>query len=472
MFKQKFLILPLALILTVALSGCLDLFTIPSISVSHDNQWVAFLSAGTSLDQMTLQAINLADGTTVTIGEDGSAQGAFDWSPNGTEIAYYNISADGTPSIRISDLSDAGQEAFGVFAFPRNFWVTQLAYSPDGNWLALVVILFPEGFELTPGSDMGSDTVATESALYIANLGDGTVTAATTPGELSISTAAWSPNGGKVAFTAWKDGNGDGTIDSSGAGIMEAMFGSGDITDVYVYDVTSQSTSAIGDGNMNLSPGWLGPNTLVYSAFVLNFMSPDSGTISIKSYNLDSRTASTLVAGSEESSFLSVAASPDGSKIAYVLSPSGGESLMMGGFEDETETTESDPIQVIVANADGSNPVVVYETPSNGLPLDVPVWSDDGAWLFLSNGNPLGTVFGGMASAFEGLGEIEGVEGIGDMSLPSQMIVAVDLNNPANTKVVYQGALTSPAVVQFAFSMASASSSFGDEFGDFDFGDE
>ncbi|MCB9436216.1 MAG: hypothetical protein H6673_04380 [Anaerolineales bacterium] len=481
MLKQKFMILPLALILTLALSGCLDLFTIPSISVSNDNQWVAFLTTGgDNLDQMTLQAVNLNDGSIVAVGEEGSNQGAFDWNPTATEIAYYNLAADGTPSVRVSDLSDAGQEALGVFAFPRNFWVTQMAYSPDGNWLALAVILLPEDFIMTPDSDSSIEGVVTESALYLANLADGTVTAASNPGELTISTVAWSPDGAKVAFTAWKDGNGDGTIDSSGAGIMEAMFGAGDITDIYVYDIASQSITAFDDGNMNLSPDWLGPNTLVYSAYVLNFMSPDVGTLAINSYDLTSSTSTTLVAGSESASFLSVSASPDGSKIAYIQSPEGGDSMMMGGFEGDmgTEPTEeapAEPIQVIVANADGSNPTVVYETPGDGLPFDVPVWSQDGAWLFLSNGNPLGSVVGSMSSAFatgftEGMEDLEGMEGVegvdelegvGEM-LPTQMIVAIDLNDSANTKVVYEGSIASPALMQFAFSMSSMASGFDD----------
>ncbi len=458
MSKNRLMVASLGLMLILALSGCLDIFALPNVAVSTDGQWAAFLQMNMMDNDMALYGVNVNDGSQVRIGAEGDWQGAFDWHPDQAQIAYYNVSADGAPTIRVSDIGNPseGTDAFGAFAFPGPFWATQIAYSPNGQYLAISAIMLPEGTNLRGDVDLFSgpdDMMETQGAVYLADFNNGTVTAISDPDAVFPSTLEWSPDSNKIAYVGWYDGNEDGNIDFSGAGMFEAMFGAGDIADVYVYDVGSQSTSAIDDGNLNYSPSWLNDSSLAYVSFVLNLTSPEQG-VNIKAYDVNGGNTSLLVEGGDNS-ILGVSASPDGSQIAYISSPSSSDEMMTGGVDEGGET---EPVNLMVANADGSDARLVFQGDENTPFVDVPVWSPDGSTLFVSSANPLMSMFGGLAVGLDE--EFGGEDATEDLNL--QQLTLINVASGEAT-VLYEGGMASSGIIHFAFSLASSGEDFGFE---------
>lgn len=458
MLKNRFVLLIVGIMLTLALSGCLDLFGLPSVSISDDNQWVAFLSMSETAETQTLQAVN-QDGTIVVLGNVTDIQGAFDWHPGTSSLVYYNLAAEGTPSVRLVDVNDpAGvTELFGVFAFPGPFWVTQMDYSPDGSRLAMSVILFAEGIDLSRTGLEGDQSLTGNGALYIADVNSGSVLPITTPGEIFPSTFAWSPDSSKITFTAWSDENGDGIIDTSGSDLID-FTGTRvlDLANVYVYDFASQSTiSAPGEGLLNFSPTWLDKTSIAYTSFLLDLSGQGGELSSLMALDTASGTTRTLVAGDAQAalSYTSVAAAPDGSKIAYVIVPDQGTlSVSIEGENvEQNDPVPAGPSQIVVANPDGSDARVVYELPAEMQGADVPVWSSDSQSLYITNSNPI--------FLFTAVNSVETTPEGDDASTQTglfvQRLIRISVDGSSEPEVLYEGQMGSGGLMQLVIGFAA-----------------
>jgi Tol biopolymer transport system component len=423
--------------LVLGLSGCVDLFALPNVAVSSDGQWVAFLipEASGAATIPSLKALNVNDGTLLDIGFEGDYQGAFDWHPTTSEIAYYNVSFDGTPTIKVSDINSdpAGLDYFGPFAFPRPFYVTQLAYSPDGTRLALSVILFPDGADLRSIGSVTFDMASAQAAVYVAELSAGTVTAVTELGGLFPSTLAWSPDGSKIAFAAWADGNGDGLIDVSGAGLRDVVSGiPADLAGVYVVDAGGGAVNKLSGDNLVLSPTWLDNSTLAAISLRLDAGTGSGGT-DIVAFNVADGSSSILVPGNDRETFTTVSAAPDGSKIAYTAAAIGVATLI----GDDQLSDERAPTRIMVSDLNGE-PAAVYEDIGEFGTTDVPVWSPDGSRLFITAAHPFAALLG-MVAAHDP-----------SAATAQQQIVLVDLSAPGAGRMIYEGPQTTSGLAQYS----------------------
>ncbi|PJF40925.1 MAG: hypothetical protein CUN55_12200 [Phototrophicales bacterium] len=399
MSRARLLLSVTSLFLLTTLTGCFDLFGFPNVRVSHNDTWVAYLATDLDADQdlYQLSAVNLVDGTVIRFSE-GDEQGAFAWHPTEDKIAYYNVATDGTTSIRVStvDNPSTGEDVIGSFAFPSNWFVTQMEYSPDGTQLVMSVIL-SQG-ELF-NEESSSSTEELNTAIYVANLDDGSVTPITTPGEYFPSIVTWNPSGTHVAFVAWADANNDGYIDVSGE-IAEETF---DITQVGIYNVATNEIEIISEsGVVALSPTWIDDSTLGYIALNPLSLSPESALV-IRGYDISSATTSNLFsAGDLGIGLLGMSASPDGSRLAFVglsLDDSGGET-------DEDAPAVPAPIYVLEIASGELKLVYEYSLDSEGssgdtsILIDVPVWTQDSSSLIITSANPLAAIAAGFATAF------------------------------------------------------------------------
>ena len=405
----------------VVLTGCIDLFALPNVSQSSDGQWLTVLIADEQGAHTNLKAINLINGSTIPIGDSFDRQGAFDWHPTTQEIAYYNLSFDGVPSIKVTDISSPdnfGIDLFGVFAFPRPFWITQLAYSPDGNFMAMSTILFPDGTDLL---NVDISQVMTEATLYLADLSMGTVTAISTIGERFPSTLVWSSDSNNLAYTAWIDSNGDGN-----------PYGADEMPSSFVYNLAAQNTLNIGDNTV--SPTWLDTTHIAYIVYSIDPTSNTAST-SIQSFDITDNTSQTLIPADNQFLYTAVAASPDGSQLAILGTINQSSMILDESFDIEQHQFQTESDHIFIAAADGTNIRDIYAPLLTEIRfLDVPVWSNDSSTLYISNANPIGV---GTAS-FSDTTTVE--------DIPQQRIIAINLDALDNLQSIYEGPMTSSGV--------------------------
>lgn len=431
MHKSRINLILLSLILAVVLTGCIDLFALPNLSVSSDNQWLAVLVTDEQGTNTHLQAISLNDGTTLTIGDPFDQQGAFDWHPTTQEIAYYNLSFDGVPSIKVQDMSSPdnfGIDLFGVFAFPRQFWITQLAYSPDGNHMAMSAILFPDGTDLLT---VDISQTSTEAAVYLADLSMGNVTAITNIGDKFPSTFAWSPDSSNLAYTAWTDSTGDGN-----------PYSIDDTLSTFVYNLATQNTTLIGENS--LSPTWLDVTQVAYISYLID-STTNTALTSIQSYNINDNTSQTLTPPDDQYLYTALAASPNGSQIAILGTINQTNIMLDESFNIEQDLIQTAPDHIFIANTDGTNLQDVYAPlPTDIMFLDVPVWSNDSSTLYISSANPIGI----FTAPFSG-STTDNVR---------QRIIALNLATPETPQILYEGTITSSGIPHYIVGFSAFSS--------------
>jgi Tol biopolymer transport system component len=443
----------IAVVLSISLSGCFDLFGLPNTSVSGNGEWIAVIDGSFIDEESSLIAINVNTQETVTIDIEGQEEIAFDWHPDGQQLAFYSSITDDDGDVGSASLSlvnvDAPTEFTTIVEDLGELFVTQLAFSPDGSQLAFSALSGPTELEIstTPDLESGDEDTAEplelSSALYVVDIESGEVTQLTDENELFVSVIDWSPDSEKIAFTAWNDGNADGTIDFSGAGLEDFP---GDIVSVYYYDTASDSVNRVTtDASLGLSPSWLNDNTIVYSELsVMGLASESPDALSISAYDVDAQASRVIASGSDiGTGTFAVSASPMGDRIAFVGLELDAEGAA-GIAPDDGEEAPPQPGFVFVMDADGSNIQQVLEVPApegidGDVLLDTPVWSNDGETLYITAGNPL-SGFGNIFSA-----------GFEDESAPQPEAIpvyAVDIATPGEATVLYENAISSAGLVQ------------------------
>lgn len=438
----------LAVLMSVSLTGCFDLFGLPNTSVSSNGEWLAFLTGSfEETEDWSLTAVNVETQEQVVFDIEGADEGAFDWHPDGEQLAFFSAISDEESNVEAAGLYLANvaspTEVTTITEDLENVFVTQLAFSPDGTQLAFTALTSPQEGQLATDFGQGEggegDPLELDAALYLVNVETGEIRQVTDVERLFPSVLAWSPDSAKIAFTAWNDGNEDGLIDFSGAGLESFP---GDTLGVYYYVIADDTVTRVSaESSLGLSPSWLNDNTIIYAN--LNFFglsTNDPDALSINSYDISTDTDSTIASGSMlGTGTLAVSASPMGDRIAFVglgLEEAAG---LEGGDEEEPPQ----PGRIFVMDADGSNVEMVYEIAppegsDNDILLDVPVWSNDGSMLFISAGNP----FGSLSTLFSGFGESD------DVAASIVPVTAVDLANPEEPTVLYEQGILSPGIVQ------------------------
>lgn len=147
--------------------------------LSPDGGTIAFMTAAGQVATIGADGTGMRVLTKGTNTNDGDAQNAVSWSPDGTQIAYawsgdiYIIDADGTDGRRLT-------------TDPKGDYYP--AWSPDGSRIAY-----------WNGSSTGEDGGPADSEIYTIPVDGGTPTRLTRNDGSDIE-PAWSPDGGRIAY--------------------------------------------------------------------------------------------------------------------------------------------------------------------------------------------------------------------------------------------------------------------------------
>lgn len=408
MLKKHYFVAGIILFMALPLSACLGL---PSSTLNNNGEWIAFLTLQvnpTSDDviMQRLQVLNLQNGEVVTIGLDGDTQGAFAWHPNGSQIVYYNRTPSGAPSVKISDIpaDPIGFDLFGVYALPGNFYIPQIAYSPDGNYLAMHVVLLPEDFYQDATAYLTTpDSVS--SALYIADINSGTVTPVTMPGSAFITgNLAWSPDNSRVAYTIQETS----TLSFSG-GLPQALDEASPPA-LMIYDRTTNSSRQLVD-EPAFSAEWLNTEELV---FITRTVPEQADSTRIDIYNLNSDERRTVFDSLPNSTFLTLSLSPNKTQLVYSTTST---------IDNQTDAPSSQFLLLVMPDGD---PTVLYETAPDMPRANAAVWSPDQSAIFITT-NPL-DLFSALTAPEES-------------PIPITQLVRIDLDDSDNPQVIYEGTI-------------------------------
>src|SRR5690606_21102506 len=200
-------------------------------------------------------------------------------------------------------------------AFPTSGLGTVMSYSPDGSLLALTMLQFPADFDLDAAEDSEDlDVSALDSVLYLIDPASGAfvpVSDATTQWAGAFS---WSPDGSYLAYNAWLDTNGDGSINSSG--VSDPLTGvAGDLSQIFIYDVNQNSTKAVDSTEIAYAPEFVSATQVAYTTSTTDLMTGSTAS-TINLYDVTSG-ASSVAYEVGTDLVLGIAASPDGSQVAW-----------------------------------------------------------------------------------------------------------------------------------------------------------
>jgi hypothetical protein len=459
---RKHLLLVIAALFMVFAAGCVDLFAVPGVAVSPDGSKIYFLGGDFSVmggssssdSALNLSSANVSDGTSAVIvpGSDETLISAFAVNPTNGEVAYMMTTKAGESSIMISGTDGSSRQLAGKDAFGAIVSGTMMSYSKDGSKIALTGLLFPP--DMTPAmledsssSDMTPEQLAKiKNVAWLINAGDGSVKAISNPDTERANTIAWSPNGNMIAFNAWVDSNGDGSVSSAGiSGIPGMSAGAptgSDLSEIHVYDVGSGNTTTIGAGTLSFAPVFFSDSTVGYvTGDALSMMGGGSGGSGFSIATGDVASGQSTPFYSTSNLIAGVSVSPDGSQVAWAevessAASSGGSS---GG--------DMPPAKIFVSPMGSAAAKQVAELTGLFL-VDVPVWTPDSKAVFISSTNIMATLIGGMGSMMGGMS----TDATQDAPKPQQ-VTWVDVGS-GETKVVYEGGMLNSGLLASVMSIS------------------
>jgi Tol biopolymer transport system component len=333
--------------IAMLLSGCVEVLSIPTVSLSSNGDLMAFLVETEGGESMSLKVLSLGTGIVGDFGKSEAMTGAFDWHPNENSLAFVEIlEGVGSINVQISDMSGDSEKLMDL---PENFWVNQMAYSPDAAWIALSVSILADGTDVSRVLDFSEDLNPEEIRVILLNTETGETQELANERVGDSPSLVWSPEGRRLVYAY--DGH------------------------VYVYDTDEEEATEINwQEHLSLrSPSWLSEDSLV----MLSAADPEGEgptDTEIVRYNLaNGGRESWVVTGNSAAP----TASPDGRYIAYLEGRASAEpELSQQGYSTVTVT-------VMLLNLETGSIEPIYV----GIALDRPVWSEDSQMLYISNGN-------------------------------------------------------------------------------------
>jgi hypothetical protein len=457
---KKYLLLVVSALLLVFAAGCVDLFAVPGVAVSPDGSQIYFLggdfnamsSGSESETGITLSSANVSDGNSKVLiaGGENTLITAFAVNPSNGEVAYMStLTADaGDVGIYIYGTDGSSRQLVTKDALGGLVVGTMMTYSRDGSKIALSGLLFPP--EITPDMLEGDSNSLTPEQLaqikniaWVINAGDGSIKTVSNPDTERANTVAWNPTGNLIAYNAWVDSNGDGTVSSSGAsgipGMSAAMPGGVDLSEIHIYDVNSGSVTTVQSSGLSFAPVFFNDNTVAYVTGASESMMGGGDGFAIATADVGSGAStsfystSTLIAG--------LGVSPDGSQVAWAEVDSSSASSGSGDMP---------PAKIFVSPTGAAAAAQVAEVPGSFL-VDSPVWSPDGTGVYISSTNILSSMIGGMSSMMGSIPTEDGAT-VAD-TLPGQQVTWVNVAS-GETHVVYTGGMMNSGMFASLMSLA------------------
>jgi hypothetical protein len=291
-----------------------------------------------------------------------------------------------------------------------------------------------------------------KNVAWLVNVADGSVKTISNPDAERTNTIAWSPSGNLIAFNAWVDSNGDGTVSSAGIsglpGMSAAAPSGSDLSEVHIYDVGSGNTVKVQGTGLAFGPVFFSDSTVGYvtgDAMAMMGGAGGSGSgFGIATADVGSGASTPFYSASNLITGVSV--SPDGSQVSWAEVESSAASGAAGG-----DSSNMPPAKIYVSPVGSAAAKQVAEI--NGMFLvDVPVWTPDGKALFISSTNILATALGGLGSMMGGMSAAAGADSTTEAPKPQQ-VTWVDVGS-GETKVVYEGGMLNSGMFASIMSLA------------------
>ena len=159
---------------------------------SPDGQWIAFASLHDGPGYSVMAAVGGAARKLASVPPAMRDPGAPVWSPDSKEIAYALGQRTG-PWIEILTLATGASRKLAVPQFPRNNVIWDLAWSPDGRWLAY---------------GRGLSSASSTYELWVTRVADG-VSAQLSDGKRWDVSPSWSPDSRGIYFVSDRAGTAD-----------------------------------------------------------------------------------------------------------------------------------------------------------------------------------------------------------------------------------------------------------------------
>jgi Tol biopolymer transport system component len=467
----------------LATAGCFDLFGVPGVAVSPDGNTVYFLAgsgiSGDAAGVTSLSSVSITGGTAtaITTGDKEDFTSAFAVNPTNGDVAYVLTSkaAGGTQVMLYS--GGSSRELVPVSSFSGLGVGTMMRYSPDGSQIALTMTVFPPSVTIDmlgseSDNNMDPSTLkGTTFVLYLINAADGSVKTVSDPAKESANTIAWSPDSKLLAYNAWIDGNGDGTISTlpNFSALTSGAAGAGpaDTSQVRIYDVGGGSVKSIDSTSIDYGETFISNTEVAYvsldfSAMMGGAMTGQSASApgpSVKAYDVSTGASRVAYTGQGGTLVSGMSLSPDGNQIAWIELPSGGgAAAAMGGGAAAAGGSSSQPSHLYVgANFDASAGPIAEIPGEVGFP-DAPVWTPDGKSLLISSTNIFSTLIGQFSAGFSGAASAASAAS-GDATpteaLPTQKLLKVDVASKEVT-TVYEGPMTNSSLFASIIGLATS----------------
>jgi len=324
--------------------------------VNPDGTGTAALTKLTSTFASTFNPVWSADGSKIVFSSGRALDGTNADNTNGTRNVWV-VNSDGSGASHLTGITANGTSN----DFPL--------WSPDGS-----KIIFQSARKLDGSDNLSANFITNIWVVNSDGSGSATALTKTTATGTSNESAAWSPDGSKIAFASFRALDGSDAVNTNGTKNIWIMKADGSgitpLTKLTAVGTDSDVPSWTPDGSKVV---FISGRALDGSDAVNTF-----GTANAWLVNADGSgaTAVTKLSGSAAEGVGTPKASPDGSKIVFVSARA----------LDGTDALNTNKTQNIwVANVDGSGATPLTKLTASGAGSALPLWSPGGTQIFFAS---------------------------------------------------------------------------------------